>query len=388
MKKVIISLSIYLVVVISATVILITTLESHTEEYVAMPKIKGMTLEKAKQTIEKAGLQLETEIECSENIADGVVISQTTAAHKRVLKNTMVSAKISAGKANSKGTTPGNAANFGHITSQGEWLYYAPIKGIYRTNINNGKIEQISDRCAVALNVVAEWVYFVDGSSEGGIYKVKLNGTNETKISSVTSYSMYVENDWIYYTAEYWGGIIYKMRTDGSSVTNLTEEDGNKFLVNGNTIYYLRRSDNRVCKVSTDGKNNTEFGAQYEGYDLALVGERLVIEAPHNYLISVKLDGSDPTYFYSDNINRNYLNGYDGWVYYLEHDYTQDEVSVAFCRIRPDGTEHTEIYKIEYTYLTNMYVDVLDGYIYFKAESANNELFRVKFDGTGYENLG
>ena len=289
---------------------------------------------------------------------------------------------------NSKGTTPGNAANFGHVTSQGDWLYYAPSEGIYRTNRSSGKTEQISNRCAIALNVVAEWLYFVDGSYDGGIYKVKLDGTNETQLSSVISYSMYVEDGWIYYIDQYWGGIIYKMKTDGSSVTKLTEENSNEFIVNGNTIYYLRRSDSCLCKVSTDGEDDAEFGDGYKGDDLALVGDRLVIAAPHDYLISVKLDGSDPTSFYSGNINRNYLNGYNGWVYYLETDFTQDEKSSAFCRIKPDGTERTEIYKINYTLLANMYVDVLDGYIYFKNDNGKNELCRVRFDGTGFENLG
>lgn len=357
------------------------------KEYVAVPNIKGMTLDKAKQTLEKVGLRLETEIQCSESIADGVVISQAVAVNKKVLKDSAVSATVSAGKANSKGTTPSNAANRGKVTSQGEWTYYASSKGIYRTNKNSGKTERISKQYGVALNAVGEWLYFANGSSGGGIYKVKLDGTDETKISSATSYRMYVENGWIYYTDGAWTGRIYKMKIDGSSVTKLTEEVCNMFLVNDNTIYYLRRSDNQVCRVSTSGEDNTEYGCW--AYELALVGDRLVMDVPSCYLISVNLDGNDPTYFYTGNVQRNHFNGYDGWLYYLEQDFTQDGHPYAFCRIRPDGSERTEIYKINYLNLVNTYVDVLDGYIYFKCESnGKNEVCRVKFDGTGFENLG
>ena len=252
---------------------------------------------------------------------------------------------------------------------------------------DKSEIQRICNSPAVSINVVGEWIYFVDGTV-GGIYKVRIDGTGKTKISNVTSYKVYVEDEWIYYTSEYWGGKLYKMKTDGNSITQILSENCNEFIVNGGYIYYVNSSDNLVYKCRTDGKDKTILCAGFGGMKLALVGKKLVIA--NNYKIqSVNLDGSGFTSFETTNVQYVLLNGYDGWLYYLEYDFGRSGTEKSsFGRMKPDGSQKTKIFEYKYLNHANSYLNVADDWIYFQNEHEGDTLYRVKIDGTKVERVG
>ena len=366
----------------------ITLTISKGPDLVTVPNIKGMTQEKAEQVLKEAGLTLETKIQFSNSVKEGRIISQDIAGNTQAKRNSVVNAKISAGIANKAGTTPSNANYFGMITTQGNWIYFAGSDdSIYRMRKDKSVIECICNSSAVSLNVVGEWLYFVDGTV-GGIYKVKIDGTEKTKISDVTSYKVYVVDGWIYYTSQYWGGNLYKMKTDGSSITQISSENCREFIVNGQYIYYVNTSNNLVYKCRNNGKENTILCAGFGGSGLTLVGNKLVIANIYD-IQSVNLDGSGFTSFEIDNVQHSFLNGYNGWVYYLEHHFTGNGNAVSsFGRMRPDGSQKTKIYDYKFLNHANSFLNVADSWIYFQNEHEGDALYRVKIDGSKLERMG
>jgi hypothetical protein len=66
-------------------------------------------------------------------------------------------------------------------------------------------------------------------------------------------------------------------------------------------------------------------------------------------VLSVNLDGSGFYSFGTTNIKRSFLNGYDGWIYYLEQDFHDaSNVVSSFGRMKFDGSQKTKIYEYEY----------------------------------------
>ncbi len=359
-------------------------------DLVSVPNVKGMSLEKAKQTLNNAGLSLKAEstIQFSNSVKEGYVISQGIEENKQVDRYSSVSVIISAGVANKVGTTSSNANNFGRVTKQGNWVYFTGSdRCIYRMRNDKSEIQRIGDYSAVSLNVVGEWIYYVDGTV-GGIYKVRIDGTGNTKLSSVTSYKIYVDGEWVYYTSQYWGGKLYKMKTDGSMVTQIVSENCREYIVKDGHVYYTNESDGLVYKCTVDGKGKTILCAGFGGEFLCLVGKKLVVTNQYDVL-SVNLDGSGFTSFGTTNVQYSFLNGYDGWIYYLKHDFRNGvAVMSVFGRMKPDGSQKTDIYEYDFLNHANSYLNVVDGWIYFQNEHDDDSLYRVKFDGTKFERVG
>lgn len=355
---------------------------------VTVPNLKGMTLEQAEQTLKDLGLYLKTELQFTGSVKEGYIISQDATANEPIRRYSVICAKISGGVCNTKGTTPSNANNFGYVTTQGDWTYFSGSDdSIYRMREDKSEIQLICKVPAVCINVIGEWIYFVNGA-KGGIYKIKIDGTEKTKISNITSYKVYVEDEWIYYTSEYSGGVIYKMKTDGTSVTQITSERCNEFVVSNGFVYYINSSDYLVYRCTTNGKANTVLCAGFGGTDLALVGDRLAIADGYN-VKSVNLDGSDYTSFGVSNVQYTLLNGYDGWLYYLEHDFRSVSATTSsFGKMKPDGSQKSTIFEYEHLNHANSYLNVTDNWIYFQNEHDGDTMYRVRIDGTKFERVG
>lgn len=366
----------------------ITITVSKGPDLVTMPQIEGMILKEAEQLLESTGLKIKTETQFSNTVEEGCVISQNIEANKQVKRNSVVYTKISAGVANTKGTTPSNANNFGKVTTQGNWVYFAGSdNAIYRMRNDKTQIQRICNATAVSLNVVGDWIYYADGTLEGGIYKVKLDGTNKTKLSNAISYRVYVENDWIYYTSKYWGGILYKMKTDGSQSTKLLTEECREYIVHNGYIYYTSADDGLVYKCNTDGQGKTILCPGFAGSNLALVGEKLAVSGSET-IYYVNLDGSGFKKYKKNNAQFSFLNGYDGWLYYLEHNFNNGSTTTYFGRMKPNGSQKTNIFEYKFLNHANTYLIVAGDWIYFQNEHQNDDLYRVKIDGTKVERVG
>jgi len=212
------------------------------------------------------------------------------------------------------GTTPGNLTNlevsstgqwfFGLMTSQGSWVYFAlpqDENNIYKMRVDGTGLQKITDARGNSINVVGDWIYYQNLSDEGKPYRIRTDGTGKEGPLVNNSGTMVVSNNWIYYL----NGGIYKTRPDTGETISLVEGQNAAMSVYDGWIYYGAggNDDSDVfCRIPTNGGDPQKL-----------------------------LDGWMFHYDMSD-----------GWIYYYTNQ-TGDSV----WRMRPDGSEQTEVYLSE-----------------------------------------
>lgn len=86
------------------------------------------------------------------------------------------------------------------------------------------------------------------------------------------------------------------------------------------------------------------------------------------------------------------LNIVDGWLYFTREDATAWlEADVCICRIRTDGTEYSELYKVHCKSTANIHdMLIVDGTVYFLEQTTTREspsLMSMSLDGSGVKKL-
>ena len=109
-----------------------------------------------------------------------------------------------------------------------------------------------------SLNVLNNWIYYVNMNDNGAIYRMDTDGQNNQKISDMQSVKnlMAIDNK-LYFVSENEGsGGIYVMDTDGTGKTLLlsTEVSINNLVIYNGYIYYGIPVCN-IFKTSVDGGN-------------------------------------------------------------------------------------------------------------------------------------
>ena len=214
------------------------------------------------------------------------------------------------------GTTAGNLTNlevsstdqwlYGLMTTQGNWIYFSQPGddySIYKMRVDGTGIKKIADARGDSINVVGDWLYYLNLSDERKPYRIRTDGTGKEGPLSNSASVMAVSDDSIYSLDH--GIYITKQNTDETVL--LVDGDNTSMGVYDGWIYYGAGSsnDNDVfCRISTNGGDPQKL-----------------------------LDGWMFHYDMSD-----------GWIYYYTNQ-TGDSV----WRMRPDGSEQTELYRSENT---------------------------------------
>lgn len=247
---------------------------------------------------------------------------------------------------NTRGNTVGNIVNGGLVAQYGDWIYYsnevdsenypgapsnAPsvLSGLSKSRLDGTEKTYITYvPNVVFINVIDEWIYYIDGGIrverdaeelwQGYIYKIRTDGTEKTQLTEDNCWYMSVIGDWIYYANVTDGGRIYKMRTDGSENTRVNDDESACLNVVDGWIYYANQSDGgKIYKVSIDGTERT------------------------------KLNDDESAY----------LNAVDGWIYY-----SNQSDGLRIYKIRMDGTERTKLCDDE----NCSYVNVTGDHVYYQ----------------------
>lgn len=256
-----------------------------------------------------------------------------------------------------RGNTVGNLINRGLVAQQDDWIYYSnevdsedypeawghlnqsgksfPVPGLSKSRLDGSEKTYITYvPNAVFINVIDEWIYYIDGGIrvarvaeelwQGYIYKIRTDGTEKTQLTDDTCWYMSVIGNWIYYANVTNGGRIYKMRTDGTENTPLNDDESACLNVVDGWIYYANQSDGgKIYKVSTDGTKRT------------------------------KLNDDESAY----------INAVDGWIYY-----SNQSDGLRIYKIRMDGTERTKLCDDE----NCSYVNVMGDRVYYQLNIETN----------------
>lgn len=157
----------------------------------------------------------------------------------------------------------GNLNNNGLIAQDREngddWKYYshsADGGGIYKTN--DVVSEKICEDNAKFINVVGDYIYYVNYSDGQKIYRIKKDGTGRRIICTDQVSYLTVSGEYIYYTYHSGRGVgnIRKINRNANKSTgvNITNDEAEYLIISGDIIYFVNKSEgNSIYSVHTDG---------------------------------------------------------------------------------------------------------------------------------------
>ena len=262
---------------------------------------------------------------------------------------------------NKTGNLPGNLANLGLIAQQGNWVYFfsrVPQTGIYKAMPDlQTALQKICDDDAYSINVVGEWVYYIERISSK-IYKINTNSKNKTLVLDTPCQYAVIKDNWIYY----WTGYRYGGSNSYKLYKNKTTGENNIFLCDINTLTVPFTLDDNYIYYST--LDNTTRTLQS--------------------LWRINFDGSDKKQL-TTNKSYNPI-AYDGWIYFIDEDLRGFyDLSIykdkrKLWRIKPDGSNIENI-SSDSIFCFN----IINNYIYYM--DFNKKLYRINEDGANKTEL-
>ena len=200
----------------------------------------------------------------------------------------------------------------GIFTTQGNWIYFmlpAQDYYVYKMRMDGTGFTKVGDARGDNLNVVGDWLYYRNLSESDMVYRIRTDGTQKEGQIFNKAVMMSVTKDWIYYN----DGGLFKTRPDGSETVQLLNSPCEYMAVIDNWIYFCT------------GGNRSEF-------------------------CRISIDGGEPQKLIDGWVSHFLV--WDGWMYYRSADMN------AICKMRPDGSEQTEIYRSDYMI---SFFSVVDG---------------------------
>jgi putative cell wall-binding protein len=276
---------------------------------------------------------------------------------------------------NTRGNSAGNIASRGTAAIQGDWIYYRDdysSKGaLYKIkNDGTGKMK-LTDDVTEYINVLGDWVYFVNNSDEGKIYKIKTDGTDKIKISDDTASYLSVLGDWIYYSNDSERFSLYKVKIDGSQKTLITSDSAFYLNLIDESIYYLNADDFAIYRISTNGTGRTKVVSDESHVFNVVNGTIFYRNLSDRRLYSIGVDGMGKTKISDDTPIM--INSDENWIYY-----TNGSDNYYLYKIRFDGTERTRLN----THIS-IQPSVIGDWIYYINDYPNGtQIYKTRIDGS------
>lgn len=353
-------------------------------ELIEVPDVTGKPQAEAVEIMLNAGLVVDTDIQCSDTVPEGIIISQDTLPGEMIRRNSTVLIYVSAGVSNAAGNTPSNSVNRGLVAVQNDWIYYSNVGNdysLYKMRTDGSERQLLTDGPVTAINVVGDWIYYNDDSSPG-LFKIKIDGSDKTRLSSDINYWVYVADGYIYYAESSWSGNIFRMKTDGTGKEKVCDDDCSHANVVGDWIYYINRDDRMTYKIRTDGTERTMLPKRFSGSELVVDGSAAFCSNGSYDLYKIYTDGSGFSHYKENHKIITYINANNGWLYFLELDFSGSTERDAFYKMRYDLSQKTKIMDLDFRNTPNYFINVTGDWLYFPNEDDNSCLYRIKTDGT------
>ncbi|MBP1745016.1 MAG: domain/zinc-ribbon domain [Firmicutes bacterium] len=156
------------------------------------------------------------------------------------------------------------------INITGDWIYYGSGNALFKMKTDgSGKTKLTEDasyyNIVGDINVSGSWIYYTEYSEYSGkLQKIKTDGSGKTLVNSGMSRHVNVVGEWIYYVNADDNSRLYKMKTDGSGKTKL--DDGMSSFPNiaGDWIFYYNEDTSEYCRIKTDGSGKAALSPKVE----------------------------------------------------------------------------------------------------------------------------
>lgn len=278
------------------------------------------------------------------------------------------------------GNSIGNIISSGLIASAGGWVYYnsAPFSdknesALYKAKTDGSGKVKLSDDSPYFINVIGEWIFYVNSSDDHKIYRIKTDGTEKTALTEKAVWSMMVIDNWIYFSQQYDSDKLRKISVDGTANTVIGNGEPELLCIGDEWIYYYNDEDKSIYKIKTDGSGKMQLTTGDITYFTIADGWLYYALDDVDTLNKVKIDGSGQTKL-ADSFRGGLLMAEGGKLYYLS--------SGALFSMNTDGTGRSQIFKDEMRTL-----NFADDWFYY-SKGSDEKYYRVKPDGTGKELFG
>lgn len=314
----------------------------------------------------------------------------------------------------------GNLINGGRLTSDGEFLYYADSKGIYKFKYDGSEGIKLSDYAiadnsnSAYLNLYKNHIYF---QFEGTICRANIDGSKAQAVGTGTKlkgshyppiYGMriigdylYVKNNFRLYLGNLGDVLVKEKNPNGSGFKS--EEEINKYTIpigleieriheenispahtvniTDGYIYSFDCEDgdrykSGICRMKADGSEFERLSDADTTYML-VDGDWIYYLADGLY--KLKVDGTE-IYRIDDNRNMDSFNIKDGWIYYRVRDKRNPENNGIY-KAKTDLTE-TQKLTSNVGFENHGGIYIIGDWIYYNMDEESHELWRIKTDGT------
>ncbi len=216
-----------------------------------------------------------------------------------------------------------------------------------------------------------EFIYFTNQEDEGKLYRTKNpeNPDEMEKVSDCSPVQLNYSGDWLYFIGD---GKIYKMHTDGTDQTLLSDDKCEELVLSGDWLYYANISEGfNLYRISLDGLQRQRINTDWSS-DINVLGDTVYYtDYSEHCICKINTDGSDKAIIY-DAGECFMLNVLDDGIYFRNN-----SENGAICKIRLDGSEFTKLNVDDSSCL-----NVAGGWIYYRNNSDASSLYKIKTDGT------
>ena len=284
-----------------------------------------------------------------------------------------------------------NAENLTYFRN-GDWIYFSNTNydsSIFKIKVDGSGRERLNYNNCTIFQIEKDWIYYLDNDEEN-LYKIKIDGNDKTLLGEwnlnfdpktmveIWDFNFVaVKNEWVYYTDNL-GGLYRVLSLERKEKLG---ENIEYTIVSNDKIYYEK--DNSIYSMNFDGTENqivvpsgvTSYGSYinwafdkwlfYKNYD---TDELFIVSKDDNIKtkLPIKMFGTD------------ILAIKDDWVYYVLDTLSCYQDPVMLYRIKTDGTQNSEIIKINSTPV------IEDNVIYF---IDNEKMYKIQLDGTEKEEI-
>ncbi len=145
------------------------------------------------------------------------------------------------------------------INITGDWIYYGAGSALFKMKTDGSSKTKLTEDTSYYnvvgdINVSGSWIYYTEYSEYSGkLQKIKTDGSGKTLVNSGLSRHVNVVGEWIYYINADDNSKLYKMKTDGSGKTKLDEGMSSFPNIAGDWIFYYNEDTFEYWRMKTDG---------------------------------------------------------------------------------------------------------------------------------------
>lgn len=199
----------------------------------------------------------------------------------------------------------------------GNDYYFSHITGIRRADLKTGEYIQLSHEGGRYINVVGDWVYFVNNKDDDRVYRMKTDGSEMQQLSTMYDVrGLLAYKGYLYFNPYSEYNKLYRMKDDGSDLTMINEQWIPFFMIYKDELYMTQHGEYGIFKSALDGSGKTKLTDYYGGYFNILNDYIFYNNEVEGYqLYRMKTDGSDNVLWLPQSVIYTCVN--EGYLYFF-----------------------------------------------------------------------